>query len=429
VPEKRNIVLITFDSLRADHCGFMGYTRKTTPTLDKMAKDGLYFENAIASGVPTPVSMVGVFTGDYSYNDPACVKPEPWRKELASRKTLAQVLTNKGYFTGAFHENVRVSSHFGFNKGFKYYNDSPTSIGVKAKIHDKLLVPLFEKMGFSTEIPDMLMRVGTCAPWEAFYEHIINWIKKAKEPFFLWVLLLDTHTPYIPPRRFRKYSNLCQVYYYSWKVGKICRTKRTDEGEKYRKIINVYDDAIRYADHFVGKLWGDIKDYDPIVIIHSDHGDGFYEHGFYQHSGINGLYEELIHVPLIIYNADVKGKIEKPISLLGLSPAILELIGEENKFPSKSFLNGGTDWCISKIFVRGKRIIAVRMKDWKFITGQKEEDELYNLKEDPYERKNVITEHPKLADEMRKIVKSHIRQEKERRRIGEITSKLLEMRI
>ena len=65
----RNVVLITFDSLRADHCSFMGYERKTTPTIDKMAKKGLYFKNAIAASVPTAPSIMASFTGDYSLNN------------------------------------------------------------------------------------------------------------------------------------------------------------------------------------------------------------------------------------------------------------------------------------------------------------------------------------------------------------------------
>ena len=176
------------------------------------------------------------------------------------------------------------------------------------------------------------------------------------------------------------------------------------------EVYDAYDDSIYYADKFIKKLWDDINNkYDPIFIIHADHGDGLGEHGFYHHPPF--LYEELIHVPLVIYNADVKGRIEKPVSLLGLAPTILELIGEENEFPSESFLHGGRDWVISKVFEGGKRKVAIRTKDWKFITGQKDKDELYYLREDTHEQKNLVNEHPKLVKVMRDIVKSHIRQE------------------
>ena len=137
------------------------------------------------------------------------------------------------------------------------------------------------------------------------------------------------------------------------------------------------------------------------------------------------LYEQLIHVPLVIYNADVKGRVEEPVSLKDLGSTMLELIGKGNEFPSKSFLHGTREeWVISKVFEKGKRKVAVRTKDWKFITGQKEEDELYHLKKDPYERENVINEYPELAKEMRRIVEIHVKQEMEKRRIRERISRL-----
>ena len=80
----RNVVLITLDSLRADHCGFLGYSRDTTPFMDKMAREGLYFENAIASGVATPTSIFGVFTGEHPLVDYEIgnLNGNEWRKEI-----------------------------------------------------------------------------------------------------------------------------------------------------------------------------------------------------------------------------------------------------------------------------------------------------------------------------------------------------------
>ena len=129
---------------------------------------------------------------------------------------------------------------------------------------------------------------------------------------------------------------------------------------------------------------------------------------------------------MVIYNADVKGRIEDPVSLLGLAPTILELIGEKNGFPSESFLHGGRDWVISKVFDGSKWKIAVRTKDWKFITGQKEEDELYYLKEDPYEQENVIDKHKNLSKEMRNIIKEHMKHKREVERIKETIPKIRE---
>lgn len=134
--EKRNIVLITLDSLRADHCSFMGYHRETTPTIDKMARRGLYFTNAIASSVPTGPSMFGVFTGDYCPIASDDFSGKRWREEYRKRKTLAEILSQIGYDTGAFHANPYVSSFFGCNKGFKYFNDFVKDDELRALIGD-----------------------------------------------------------------------------------------------------------------------------------------------------------------------------------------------------------------------------------------------------------------------------------------------------
>mgnify|MGYP000507014722 CR=1 FL=1 len=410
--QNRNIVLITLDSLRADHCSFMGYRRETTPTLDRMARDGLYFTNAISSTCGcTPGSMVGVFTGEYSYFTQG-VNPRPWRDELYRRKTLAEYLSEKGYSTGAFVSNAFVSHYFGFDKGFDYFQDF---LSDSKKTLTKLL---------NRNLMNLISKKLVFKHWESYYDIICEWVEKVNKPFFLWVLLVDTHYPYLIPRKYRKWCNLFDMFYYNWKVRSNNWCPTFNEVQK-QKIINCYDDSIRYADAFIERLWKDIKDEDPIFIIHADHGEGFGEHGFYMHNPPL-LYEELIHVPLVIYNADVKGCIDKPVSLLGLSPTILKLIGEErSSFPSKSFLHDSRSWVISMATLEdGKVHIAVRMKDWKFIRGQKEEDELYYLKKDPYEQRNVIDEYPELAKEMRRIAEIHAKQVTEKRRIREGISKI-----
>ena len=448
MPERRNIILITFDSLRADHCSFMGYHRETTPTLDKMARKGLYFENAIVSVPGTTSSIMGVFTGEYAVPDfrglvaqswekevskgltslalerKSSWISEYWRNEIKSKKTLAQALASRGYNTGAFHANPAVSSYFGFNKGFKTFQDflSENGEGVRHKIYTKLFIPVILKLGIGSifrGFMDFIKGRGVFMDWENFYDLVIDWVEKSTQPFFLWILLMDTHAPYKPPRKYRRWSRSWDIYWLNWKLYRGGFTRPNFTEKEREGIINAYDDAIYYADCFIKNLLKDLNDYDPIFIIHGDHGDGFCEHGFYGHPQM--LYEELIHVPLIIYNADVKGKVEKPVSLLGIAPTILELIGMKNEFPSESLLHGGKDWVIVKAY-GGK--IAVRTKEWKYIVGQKEEEELYYLKKDPHEQVNLIYEYPKLVDEFKKIVDLHIKCESEKRKIHDIARRL-----
>ncbi|MCU4139667.1 MAG: Arylsulfatase A or related enzyme [Methanophagales archaeon] len=423
----RNIVLVTLDSVRADHCSFMGYHRETTPTLDKMAREGLVFENAIAAGVGTPASMMGAFTGNFA---PLAdeINSKLWREEFKRRKTLAQVLSKLGYSTGAVVPNTFASSYFGFNKGFQYFQDF---LGGKTKFYERIFERVFRKNGktafFIRNLMNFVLKREVFTPWEKYYEEITDWVEKTKEPFFLWILLMDTHFPYLAPRKFRKRSSFLSMYCSNWKLQSVNFENRLIERER-QKLIDAYDDSIRYADEFVKRLIKDLKDYDPIYIIHSDHGEGFGEHGFYMHGFIRNkavcLYEELIHIPLIIYNADIMGRIKEPVSLLGLSPTILEIIDKNNEFPSKSFLRSGNEWVMVGAVENGRIKIAIRMKNWKFITGQKDVDELYNLKSDPHEQENVINEYPELAKEMRRIVEIHVKQEMEKRKIRERISRI-----
>jgi arylsulfatase len=391
----------------------MGYRRKTTPTIDRMARKGLYFENAIAAGIGTPTSMMGAFTGEFA---PLIdeMSPEIWRIEFAKRKTLGQVLSGFGYSTGAFVPNVFASRYFGFNKGFQFFHDF---LKDKGKIYEKIfkLVLRNSKIAFAIRSSvSYLLRREAFTPWEKYYDKIIRWIEKVKEPFFLWVLLMDTHYPYLAPRKFRKWGSFWDMYYYNWKLQHVNFEDRLCEKEKQR-LINVYDDSLRYTDEFIRRFLKDLESYDPVYIIHSDHGEGFGEHGYYMHGFVRNkavcLYEELIHIPLVIYNADIGGKISTPVSLSGLSPTILEIIGKTSEFPSESFLSNNSAWVIVRTIESGRAKIAVRMKNWKYILGQKDVDELYNLRKDPKERENLIHEHPRLADEMRKIAKSHIKRE------------------
>lgn len=441
----RNIVLITLDSLRADHCTFMGYKRETTPTIDRMAKEGLYFENAISSSVPTLPSMFGILTGDYALINADVFTGkvgEEWRREISSRKTLAEILSKKGYVTKAFVTNPFATKYFGLNKGFDSLHDPSETYNKKGgKLIEFVLrkkeVPLagdnfFLKSGgvvsrvksFLEILKVVITKDRLLTPWERYYDNIIEQVEQVEQekPYFLWILLIDTHIPWVP--RIKKWrGNELKNIYLCYKItkGLYKETNYLDENER-TTVINAYDDAIYYSDLFINKLWKDLRDDDPIFIIHADHGEGFGEHGFYEHPPM--LYEELIHVPLVIYNADRKGKVEEPVSLRGLAPTMLELIDEENEFSSESFLHGGEDGVISKVFDRNGRKITYRMKDWKFITGQKDGDELYYLKKDPHEQENLIDERPDLVREIRTIVENHVKQEMEMRRIRDRVSKL-----
>lgn len=121
--DQRNVVLITYDSLRADHGGPWGYERDTTPNLNAMADDGVVFENAIAPASRANPTMTGTFTGEPLVVRDQVADPDPARRHLSRHDTLAEELSEAGYATGAFCPNVYASRYYGFDRGFDTYED------------------------------------------------------------------------------------------------------------------------------------------------------------------------------------------------------------------------------------------------------------------------------------------------------------------
>jgi len=334
----RNIVLITWDSVRADHCSCYGYGKKTTPFLDKIARKGLNFENAIVSGVPTPVSMGGIFTG--VHNSEGKIKT----------KTLAEVLSRNGYITSAFHSNPYASRYFGFDRGFNYFKDyvwkdeegyrsgySGKWRSLAVNFLKKLKLININRARFYYNVLCVLIKneYAVGLNLDKFYNDILNFVDKietVKKPFFIWILLIETHFPYAPSNwnRWRKTKSMLAYdkYYKFGGVQKKVYLKLKDS--ELKLILEAYDDCIKEADQWTEQLWKDLKDTDPIFIVHADHGDAFGEHGFFGHPPEH--YEYLIRVPLVIHNADVKGVIKEPVSLLRLAPTICELAGVGNEF-------------------------------------------------------------------------------------------------
>jgi len=250
-------------------------------------------------------------------------------------------------------------------------------------------------------------------------------IKKIKEPFFLWILLIETHFPYTPTRwgRWKKAKSMLiyDKYYRLGGIQKKLNLKLKEEELEF--ILDAYDECIREADCITKQLWEDLKDFDPIFIVHADHGDAFGEHGFFGHPPEH--YEYLIRVPLIIYNADIKGVVKEPISLLRLASTICELVGVENEFSQPSLLEEVeySPPIVENKLENGYRV-TIRDREWKLILNPDRKDELYNIKRDPFEKENLIDNEPDVEKELRKIAEKHIKSRIEIERLTKEIKKL-----
>ncbi|KXB07497.1 hypothetical protein AKJ52_00100 [candidate division MSBL1 archaeon SCGC-AAA382C18] len=398
----RNIVMVTLESTRADHCGFLGYDRDTTPNMGKMAGEGVCFENAYSPAPRTLSSMISTFTGEPITQYIPCNSEVDFgkngRMNLERKKTLAEALSERGYTTGAFNPSAYASSYFGFDKGFDHFQDFMFEEG----FFDK-----YVRGGRLNEIlrhiRNLIKKEEAFKTWDTYYDEILDWVENVEEPFFLWIFLLDTHFPYLTPGGHRKWTNFLDSYLTTWKLYRCIGEKSVEfsEGDK-EKVIGSYDSSIRYADRFLGRVRENLKGLDPVFIVNADHGEAFFERGVFGHF-FPYLYEENIRVPWIIYNVDREEDVQKPVSMLDLYPTVMNLSDSNSSSLTLPGEDGGGVVTKDISFREGEQRVGVRLGRWKYIVGQEGSEELYDLENDPNEEKNKAEKNPKLVKEISKI--------------------------
>jgi arylsulfatase len=332
---RENIVLVTVDSLRADHCGFTGYGRKTTPEIDAMAEEGMVFESAIAPGPSTPESMPAAFTGQYpiprdSESDSDLNQRRTRiREHMHVKYTLPERLSNLGYRTAAFTPNPFTSRHFGFDQGFDHFQDF-MSESTRGSLYQRLFQGFLkgsELSSMARVIANFWQREEVFKPWESYYGEIAEWLRDAKEPYFLWVFLMDAHNPYLPSSEYRTQARWKEFHanFEFWRQSHEMPFSDT----VHERLVTAYDDSVRYCDAFLERLRSDLER-EAIWIVHGDHGEAFGEHGTYGHEP--RLHEENVRVPLVVDGLD-DGVVSSPVSLRSL-PEMMTTIGSERGLPT-----------------------------------------------------------------------------------------------
>jgi len=311
VPDKNplNVVLLSLDTLRADHLGCYGYDRKTSPHLDALAQNGILFENAYAHAPETISSHMTLFTSLYPSTHGIHLTREG-RCLAQGVPTLAAVLKQAGYTTAAFTEGCGVSSHLGFDRGFdRYHNGTP-----------------------SQERPHKMIE-GTFGKAQA-------WLRaNAEKRFFLFFHTYEVHTPYHPPAPHdsafdTRYEGPLKPPIYADPVRDMLRCGEITHGSpEVDRIVSLYDGEIAYLDTFVGRLRDTLRDLNlmerTLIVILSDHGEDFLDHFSLAGHG-HSLYEELVRVPLILCLPDTKegapDRIPRPVGLIDVTPTLLEYL-------------------------------------------------------------------------------------------------------
>jgi arylsulfatase A-like enzyme len=281
----RNVLLVSLDTLRARSLSAYGCERATTPSLDTlMAAQGALFENASTPAPHTLPSHMSLFSGLYPHTHGV---RNYMRKLHAKYRTLTEVLRAAGYATAAFTENGFLIAQAGFRRGFAVY-------------HENKSPNLHRPLG---QIGDTFGRGRAWLRWQG------------NRPFFLFLHTYEVHFPYVPPADYRSYFG---------------RAGSLPPGPERDRLL--YEQEIRYTDDHVRALLEELDDLgladSTLVIVTSDHGEEFMEHGRRRH-GFQ-LYEESTRVPLLMRWPGIIPaglRVTTPVSLVDLAPTILDLLG------------------------------------------------------------------------------------------------------
>ena len=387
----RRIVLISIDTLRADHLGAYGHTRETSPNLDALATHGAVFEDTSTTAPWTLPAHVSMLTGLY---------PEQTRvrtREVLGEDipTMAEALLAAGYRTGGMGNVSWLQPAFRLNRGFEQWR----------------LLPADES------------RKGSAARITNFGMEFLE--QNDGEHCFLFLHYFDVHSPYrsqpaferafLPPD-FRKTSRVTGA---TMQLGLAAADHRyvvfsEQEREDLRKL---YDAGILQLDHDLGRFFRFIDERfgfdDTLVIVTSDHGEAFFEHGKFSHG--EDQYQEALRVPLILRGGSVPVgvRIDAPTSIVDIAPTILTAAGVA---PSGTL--PGVDlarYWETAALARNERVLysqsapgpdkdlirMVRRGNLKLITNRETgQREVYDLAADPAEQADLSASRPKLADEL-----------------------------
>lgn len=435
----RNIIFLTIDALRADHLPFMGYKRNTTPFLHKIAEQGTIFTQAFANSSCTYASFPSIFSSDYP------VLGNMYG--ITDRLTIQEILQDRGYQTTAFTCNPHLTRYYNYDKGFDYFEDFLGKIYIENESKKSINTSIIKHIGkFVRKYNSLYFILNTTRKTKSLLhpnkynvpyidaltltKEVISWLKnQSKEPFFLWVHYMDPHGPSV----YAPLSNKIQGQ--SVNKGELKkRLYRTNNSEKICvnnlvDLINSYDSRIRYVDNAIENLFAHIEKNNilnnSIVVITADHGEEFLDHGTFGH--FPKLYDELIHIPLIIKGPNLpKGKkIDKLVQHLDIAPTILDMLGfsvpgsflGENLFEEterQGIISEISNEVNKNKIDLSKLKVTYRSAEWKYIYSAEREDEFYNLKEDPIEERNLVFERSDKAEEYESKIKRHISRKKAR---------------
>ncbi|ADQ67283.1 sulfatase-like hydrolase/transferase [Halogeometricum borinquense] len=432
--DRPHVVFLTVDSLRRDDVGCYGQLDieyDLTPQIDTLADEGARFDAAISNGPSTLYSFLASQTSTYPLED---------EEHTRNRPFLAEELSKGGYETAAFVTNPFLTTHYGFDRGFDHFRDFTGSeaddegtAGLKRDFMDKLNRAL-RRSPFLYEIAKGVKNFSS-APFPRagqVNDEVVTYLESTDgdDPLFLWAHYMDPHHPYLPEPEYRDLPFVPSLS--KWEIirlsAKIDLIKRDDydrtniTDETLSNLRALYRAQIKRTDDAIKRVVRSLKENglydDTLLIIASDHGDEFFEHGSLGHSP--QLYDELIHVPFVVKTPadhETIESVEGLMAYLDIPPTVLDFAGitppssMRGESVRESFETGATDreHVISEYTYWDDRITSLRTPEWKYIVDYlHDREELFDINTDPTEQTNVLSDTPDVAAELREIVRTHL---------------------
>lgn len=440
VGERPNILWIVMDTVRADHLSSYGYRRDTSPNIDRIASEGILFENTISAAPWTLPSHASMFTGMFPSKHGADVE-HLWLDDEFD--TIAEVLRSYGYQTFGYTNNSHAGPLTNANQGFDAFEvTSYGKVEAGSELSDHLMI-----YDLRRRIRDLLLIKRTFFVDKGAHranQFVKRWITDSSSdpaPFFVFINYMEAHAPWSPPKDFLApyvgdakpgdVLRLAPLDIYEHVFGQV---KVDEHGFKLHRAL--YDGEISYMDFKMGELFDYLREQDildnTILIITSDHGENFGEHGLAGH--FLDVNDPLIRVPLIIRYPGLVGagvRVDEQVQLTDIFPTILDLLdidwdgltelqgrslvrereGDEASFAVAEYGMNHFEAVRAVDYTRSydvttiiRRLKTVRTDEFKYVWTSDGRDELYEISQDPGELNNLIASEPEKAQEMKDLL-------------------------
>lgn len=389
-PDGPNVILIIVDTLRADRLSSNGYFREISPHIDNFSSTSIHFKKAISSAPWTTPSIASIFTSRYPAQlgfgyDPVVIDK--------SAVTLAEIFQENNYLTKGIISHTLVSARLGLDQGFDDYDEE------NAQGHG---------------------HVSSAS----IIQKAVTFLKKNKDrKFFLFLHFFDPHFDYILHEKYDYFPDYEGPLYSGQPIRKLLEKAPSMTPEDVRYVEALYDSEISFTDEYIGNFLADVTalglDDKTLMVFTADHGEEFLERGDFWIGHDRKLYQEQIHVPLMIrLPENNKGQtVDEYVGLIDLMPTVLHYAGldtpEQYRHEGKVLDLNNREELDNRIIIsetrRDASLLSVIWKGWKLINDpEMKSTRLFDLTSDPWEFNNVSSQNETMLKTLKEMLQEWI---------------------